>query len=147
MATQGVHMKFQGVQNTILLMKKSLCSGSVFEITVKPLIQGTPYPKTWIFFVSSCSCLCQIHWSQVLSWEWRCSWNSADRRCFNYIWVINKFIVYQGVSYIRDLTVVWNCFQPRQMSCQSSHWNMSVWLDQNINKLHAIDGEQTSCST
>ena len=23
---------------------------------------------------------------------WRCSWNSADRRCSNYIWVINNFI-------------------------------------------------------
>ena len=21
------------------------------------------------------------HWSQVLSWEWRCSWSSANRRC------------------------------------------------------------------
>ena len=27
---------------------------------------------------SSCSCLCAIYWSQVLSWEWRCSWSSAD---------------------------------------------------------------------
>ena len=24
-----------------------------------------------------CSCLCPIHWSQVLSWVWRCSWSSA----------------------------------------------------------------------
>ena len=30
----------------------------------------------------------------VLSWEWRCSWSSADRRCSNYIWVINNFIAY-----------------------------------------------------
>ena len=29
--------------------------------------------------VSSCNCLCPIHWSQVLSREWRCSWSSADR--------------------------------------------------------------------
>ena len=36
----------------------------------------------------SCSCLCPVHWRQVLSWEWRCSWSSADRRCSNYIWVI-----------------------------------------------------------
>ena len=27
-------------------------------------------------------------------WEWRCSWSSADRRCSNYIWVINNFIAY-----------------------------------------------------
>ena len=33
-----------------------------------------------MFLVSSCSCLCPIHWSQVLSGEWRCSWSSADRR-------------------------------------------------------------------
>ena len=26
--------------------------------------------------------------------EWRCNWSSADRRCSNYIWVINNFIVY-----------------------------------------------------
>ena len=41
----------------------------------------------------------------MLSWEWRCSWGSADRRCSNYIWVINNFIAYQGASYIRDITV------------------------------------------
>ena len=40
------------------------------------------------------SCLWPIHWSQVLSWEWRCSWSSADRWCSNYIWVINNFITY-----------------------------------------------------
>ena len=38
--------------------------------------------------------------------EWRCSWSSADRRCSNYIWVINNFIAYKGASYIRDLTVL-----------------------------------------
>ena len=51
-------------------------------------------PKFLMFLVSSCSCLCPIHWSQVLSQEWKCSWSSADRRCSNYIWVINKFIAY-----------------------------------------------------
>ena len=44
-------------------------------------------------------------WSQVLSWEWRYSWSSADRRCSSYIWVINNFIAYKGPPYIRDLTV------------------------------------------
>ena len=58
-----------------------------------------------MFLVSSCSCVCPIHWSQVLSQEWRCSWSSIDRRCSNYIWVINKFIVYAGAAYIRGLTV------------------------------------------
>ena len=52
-----------------------------------------------------CSCLRSIHWSQVLSWKWRCSWSSADRRCSNYIWVINNFIAYWGATYIRGFTV------------------------------------------
>ena len=62
--------------------------------TVKPLVKVAPNPKTEMFLVSSCSCLRSIHWSHVLSWEWRCSWSSADRRCSNYIWVINNFIAY-----------------------------------------------------
>ena len=53
----------------------------------------------------SCSCLWPIHWSQVLVREWIYSLNSADRRCSNYIWVINNFIAYQGASYISGLTV------------------------------------------
>ena len=38
--------------------------------------------------------LCPIHWSHVLSREWRCGWSSADRRCSNYIWVVSNFITY-----------------------------------------------------
>ena len=45
-----------------------------------------------MFLVLSCSCLCPIHWSQVLSREWRSSSSSTDRHCSNYIWVINNFI-------------------------------------------------------
>ena len=41
------------------------------------------------------SCLAVVfHWNHVLSWEWRCSWSSADKRCSNYIWVVNNFIAY-----------------------------------------------------
>ena len=40
-----------------------------------------------MFIVSSCMCLCPIHWSHVLIREWRCSRSSADRWCSNYIWV------------------------------------------------------------
>ena len=40
-----------------------------------------------------------------LSWEWRCSWSSADRRCSNYIWVINNLTAHKGATYIRDLMV------------------------------------------
>ena len=58
-----------------------------------------------MFLISSCCCLCSIQWSQVLSLEWRCSWSSADRRCSNYIWVIDNFIAYQGATYIRGFTV------------------------------------------
>ena len=57
-----------------------------------------------MFLVSSCSCLCAIYWSQVLSGEWRCSWCNADRRCSNYIWVINNFC--WGAPYIRGFTVI-----------------------------------------
>ena len=58
-----------------------------------------------MLLVSSRSCLYPIRWSPMFSGEWRCSWSSADRRCSNYIWVINNFIAYYSASYIRDLTV------------------------------------------
>ena len=58
-----------------------------------------------MFLVLSCTCLCPIYWSHVSSWEWRCSWSNADRRCSNYIWVTNNIIAHKGASYIRDLTV------------------------------------------
>ena len=60
---------------------------------------------TSMFLVSSCSRLCPVHWSQVLSREWSCSWSNADRQCSNYTWVINYFIAYLGSSYIRCLTI------------------------------------------
>ena len=31
-----------------------------------------------MIIVSSCSCLCPTHWSQVFSREWRCSWGDAS---------------------------------------------------------------------
>ena len=65
----------------------------VQQSTVKPLIQAVPNPQTQMFLVSSCSCLHPIDLSHVLSREWRCSWSSADRRCSNYIWLINKYIL------------------------------------------------------
>ena len=42
----------------------------------------------------------------MFSWEWRCSWSSAHRRCSNYIWVINIFIGYWSAIYITGLTVI-----------------------------------------
>ena len=59
-----------------------------------------------MFLVSSWSCLCPIHWSHVLSPEWRCGWSRADRWCSNYIWVVNNFIAYSGASYIRGLVAM-----------------------------------------
>ena len=55
----------------------------------------------------------------MLSRGWRCSWSSADRRCFNYIWVINRIIAYYSAAHIRGLTVYlllpwgWNKLDPR----------------------------------
>ena len=45
-----------------------------------------------MFLVSSCNFLCPISKRQVLSWERRCNWSSANRRYSDYIWVINKLI-------------------------------------------------------
>ena len=73
-----------------------------------------------MFLVSSCSCLCPIHWSKVLSREWRCSWNSADRRCSNYIWVINNFIAYRGAFYIRGFKVILQEYESENVVCQLS---------------------------
>ena len=70
-----------------------LTSNEHFIHTIKPLILAAPKHNTEIFLVSCCCCLYPIYWKQVLSREWRFSWNSADRRCSNYIWVINKFII------------------------------------------------------
>ena len=70
-------------------------------------ISGTKSPNLTVSRLVLQLSLCPIQWSQVLSREWRCSWSSADRRCSNYIWVIDNFIAYQGATYIRDLTV---CF-------------------------------------
>ena len=67
-------------------------------------IRRTKFQKLNVL-ASACSCLCTIYWSQVLNGEWRYSWSSADRRCSNYIWVINNLIAYYSAFYIRYLTV------------------------------------------
>ena len=55
-------------------------------------IRRTKSSNFKMFLVSHCSCLCAIYWSQVWSREWGCSWSSADRRCSNYVWVIDNLI-------------------------------------------------------
>ena len=67
--------------------------GRIVDNTVKFPILDALNHKTWMFLLSSHSCLCTIYWSKVLSQEWRCNWSSADRRSSKYIWVINNFIV------------------------------------------------------
>ena len=65
-----------------------------YKGTAEPLLKDSPNLNTWLFLVSSCSCLCPIHGSQVVSLEWRRGWSCADRRYSNHIWVINNSIVY-----------------------------------------------------
>ena len=79
-----------------------------------------------MLLISSCSCLYLIRWSQVLSWEWRCSWSSADRRCSNYIWVINNLIAYWSAPYIRDLTVTGQNIPVMSLESHgvSHHWQI-----------------------
>ena len=38
--------------------------------------------QKWFSSRLAVSCLCPIHWSLVLSREWRCSWSSPDRQFF-----------------------------------------------------------------
>ena len=99
-----------------------------------------------MFFISFCSGLCAIYWSQVLSREWRCSWCSADRRCSNYIWVIDNFIAKWGAPYIRGFTVI---IHLHSATCASSsflglagisdipkwyHWKLTLcwWMKHNL---------------
>ena len=60
---------------------------------------------------------------QVLSGEWRCSWSSADRRCSNYIWVINNFIASESATYIRGLMVnLWGGFWHLHWTLLRDQW-------------------------
>ena len=62
----------------------------------------------------------------MLSREWRCSWSNADRRCSNYIWVIDNFIAYGGASYIRGFMVSW----PREARRQATRcFEVTEFLD------------------
>ena len=49
-------------------------------------------------FAQSIEVRCSSRW-------WRCRWSSADRRCSNYIWVINNFAAHWSATYTRGLTV------------------------------------------
>ena len=84
--------------------------------TVKPRNHREPNPNTYMFLFSSCNCLCPIHWSHALRRGWRCS---VDRRCSNYIWVINKFIAYLRF-HTRGLTGISLCTFYLQIHPQTS---------------------------
>ena len=75
--------------------------------------------------ISSCSIICPIQWSQMLSWEWRCSWSSANRRCSNYIWVISTFIPCKGASFIRGVRIIGSCWI---RSCPFGHCQPQVTM-------------------
>ena len=99
-----------------------------------------------MILISSCSRLCPIHWSQVLSWEWRCSWSSADRRCSNYIWVINNIIAYKGASYIRDLTVLQFIMSGAwitKFSCTTLTGNFDQYHDHSPTPKHRVANSKT----
>ena len=77
------------IPHTICMRICLLCfvSDKIIYCTTKPLAYVAPNPKN--FLLSYCSCLCLIHWSQVLRREWRCRWSSVDRRliyCINDDW-------------------------------------------------------------
>ena len=75
--------------------------------TVKFIIQVAPHiPNFKCLLTRLAVVFCPIHWNQVSSWEWRCSWSSANRRCSNYIWMINNYIAYYSASCIRGFTVL-----------------------------------------
>ena len=92
-----------------------------------------------MFLVLSSSCLSPIYWSLVLSWEWRCSWSSADRRCSNYIWEINNLsapqrcVLYErfdGTSLFvsgihRKSVVSWD----KLTIMQSFHFLLLAWIN------------------
>ena len=69
-----------------------------------------------VFFAQSTEAMCQV-------WEWRCSWSSADRRCSNYIWVINNLIAYRGALILEILWYILpNCLALAQSyDCSSAN--------------------------
>ena len=72
-------------------------------------------------------------------WEWKCSWSSADRRCSNYIWVINNLIAHKGAVYIRDLTVCYGLTLLMQQPGYSKAWSMPNVdaLDPSLHRQHS----------
>ena len=81
-----VHLVSRVAYTDFLGQKQSYCQISNIRCTKSPNLNVSHLVLLYRF--------CPIHWNQVLSREWRCSWSSTDRRCANYIFVINKFIAH-----------------------------------------------------
>ena len=93
---------------------------SPIQYTVKYLFQDALNPKIEMFLLSFSRCLCALHWSQVLSRKWRCSWGGADRRCSKYIWVIYNCIAFSSAPFIRGLMVIVRNRLPAKENYQSN---------------------------
>ena len=100
---------FSGVKSFFIVIKIPLKFVPKGPVDIISLDNGLVQNRPQAIILTNAD---QINWSiyvalggDELSREWRCSWSRSNRRCSNYIWVINNFIAYQGVTYIRDFTV------------------------------------------
>ena len=79
-----------------------------------------------MFLILFCSCLCSIHWSQMLSQKWSCSWSSATGVApTTSEW--STILQPTKVSYIRGLTVhdmkaKHHWFPRWQLALLLTHW-------------------------
>ena len=103
------------VKNTNWLGNRKICHGQMR--LPSNLAPNTCQISKFSCFSSRLTDVCSVQWSQTLSREWRCSLSSADRRCSNYIWVVDDFIAYYGSSYIKGLTVVQSNRGSNEISC------------------------------
>ena len=91
-----------------------------------------------MFLTSSCSCLCPIHSSHVLSREWRCSRSSGDRRCSNYIFILNLTFGFNGLGKgncktRRETFVFWDCVRLKLETWRSCLLKIEVpWVQVNL---------------
>ena len=87
-----------------------------------------------MILISFCSCLCPIHWSQVWSWEWKCSWSSAYRRCSNYTWVINNFMAFwvQLILEVWPYGNAWQCSPFQFLKYKWRAWSRLCWRHEKL---------------
>ena len=100
----------------------------------------------WQSKFGSCGCFCPIHWSQVFSRVWRCSWSSADRQCTNYIWVINKnYQQFKKNNHIMPLTIsrhgAWTCLVIKYQKGQCQETPYAGWHYSAVKSTHPWNGK------